>query len=187
MIYHSDEIWKDVPHYEGIYQVSSFGNIRTTEGKTTFTKKHGIRHWKSRVLKTKGNKAIGTRVTLWKNGKPKDYLVARLVAMAFLGEPPKDFTVNHIDGNRLNNNISNLEWLSLKDNIRHGFKTGLYHNIQKPVEIKVNEKTIHFNAMAELDVYLNRSKGYTWQRVKNGFSNVIDACGKSYQIVFRSE
>ena len=44
------EMWKDIPNYEGIYQASTFGRIRTCEGKTTYTKRHGIRHWKQRIL-----------------------------------------------------------------------------------------------------------------------------------------
>lgn len=167
MICHSEEIWKDIKGYEGIYQASSFGRIRTVEGKTTYTQRHGTRHWKSRILKGRGNNPItGARVNLWKNGKSKEYLVARIVATTFLGEPPKDFTVNHKDGNRFNNNIENLEWLSLADNIRHGFETGLYP--QKSVLIKTtNEGTkIKFNSMTKVDVFLGRHKGYTSGRLK---------------------
>ena len=132
------EIWKDIPNYEGIYQASTFGNIRTVDNKVTYSAKHGERHWKSRILKGRGNNVItGKRVNLWKDKKGKDWLVARLIAMTFLGEPKERMTVKHIDGNRMNNKIENLEWLSLADNIRHGFNTGLYKT-QKPIKIMLN-------------------------------------------------
>ena len=100
------EIWKDIPDYEGIYQASTLGNIRTVEGKTTFSVRHGERHWKSRILKGRGdNYKTGRRVSLWKDKKCKDWLVARLVAITFLGKPETNLTVNHKDGNRLNNKI----------------------------------------------------------------------------------
>ena len=131
------EIWKAIPHYEGIYEASNFGRIRTCEGKITQTQHHGIRHWKQRILKPKGETyATGYKVTLWKDGKSKDWLVARLVAMTFLGE--SNLTVNHIDGNRFNNCIENLEWCSLADNIKKGFELGLYKN-QKNVLLICND------------------------------------------------
>lgn len=67
------EIWRNVPDYEG-YQVSNLGRVRT-HNKTTYTKHHGIRHWKDRILKYKGKiYETGYRVSLWKNGKCKDFM-----------------------------------------------------------------------------------------------------------------
>ena len=173
------EVWKDIPGYEGIYQASTFGNIRTVEGKTTFTERHGTRSWKSRVLKGRGdNRKTGKRVSLWKDGKVKDCLVARLVAMTFLGLPTDGLTVNHKDGNRLNNNIENLEWLSLADNIRHGFATGLYPT--KQVVLQRDGQSFEFISMAKCDEFLRRSKGYTSNKVKNR-SALFDADGNEYR------
>lgn len=178
----SDEIWKDIPCYEGIYQASTHGRIRTVDGKTTFTKKHGIRHWKSRILKGRGNNHVtGARVSLWKDGKAKDFLVARLIALTFLGQPPEKYTVNHKDGNRLNNHLDNLEWLSLEDNIRHGFETKLYSS-QKLVVIKIAEKVVEFRSMAQCDVFLNRYKGYTSCRLKK-HNSLVDSNGNIFQVL----
>lgn len=173
------EVWKDIPGYEGIYQASSLGNIRTAEGKTTYTEKHGVRHWKSRSLKGRGdNYRTGKRVSLWKDGVVKDWLVARLVAITFLGNPPEGFTVNHKDGNRMNNAVDNLEWLSRADNIRHGFETGLYHT-QKPIVLTKGGQTFEFRSMAKCDAFLRREKGYTSARMQD--SNILrDADGESY-------
>lgn len=179
--YPSNDWWKDIPGYEGIYQASINGFIRTRKGKTTSNSRHSIRHWKSRILKGRGNNPqTGKRVTLWKDGKSKDWLVARLVALTFLGEPPKGFTVNHKDGNRFNNAIDNLEWLSLADNIRHGFETGLYP--QKSVVIKTAEQVIEFRSMAQCDIFLNRRKGYTSGRLKK-HNTLIDTEGNVFQVL----
>ena len=177
------EIWKDIPNYEGIYQASTFGNIRTVEGKETSNKRYAVRRWKSRVLKGRGdNYKTGKRVYLWKDGKPRDWIVARLVAITFLGNPPEGFTVNHIDGNRLNNNINNLEWLSRSDNIKHGFAEGLYHT-QKAVSIRRDGQTYDFKSMSQCDKFLRRAKGYTSNSLKKR-STLFDADGNKYVASF---
>lgn len=166
------EMWKDIPNYEGIYQASTFGRIRTCEGKTTYTKRHGIRHWKQRILKPKGETyKTGYRVTLWKNGKSKDWLVHRLIATTFFGE--SGLTVNHIDGNRFNNHIDNLEWCTLGDNIRKGFEMDLYPTNKKVVitNKKTNEKTF-FRSLQLASIFIKRNHGYlSYQIKKNIFEN----------------
>ena len=115
------EEWRDIKNYPG-YQVSNLGRVRT-HNKTSNTSMHQNRHWKNRILcfkKCKEN--IGNRVDLWKDGKPHTFLVHRLVATTFLEDLiDTDMTVNHKDGNRYNNNVENLEWLSLKSNIIHAY------------------------------------------------------------------
>lgn len=172
------EVWKDIPGYEGIYQASTYGNIRTVEGKVTSNKRYKTRRWKSRLLKGRGDHyTTGKRVNLWKDGKAQEWLVARAVAITFLGDPPEGFTVNHIDGNRLNNHIDNLEWLSLADNIRHGFATGLYPT--KQVTLQRDGQHFEFESMAKCDAFLKRARGYTSGRLKKG-STVFDADGNKY-------
>lgn len=135
------ERWIDIPNYEG-YQVSDLGRIRT-KNKTTFTKLHGERHWKDRILKQKKsngkNGRQDYRVELWKDGKHKTLLVARLVAFTFFEEDinNRKLTVNHINGNSLDNRLTNLEIVSLKENIQHGFRTGLY---KTPKKVKIIDK-----------------------------------------------
>ena len=162
------EIWKNIPNYEG-YQVSNLGRVRTYN-KISYTKKHGERHWKNRILKFKSkNYRTGYRVDLWKDGKPKTFLVARLVAFTFYNQDinNKQLTVDHIDGNRLNNNINNLELVSLEENIKRGFNNGLY-SCQIKVKI-INKKTKEekiFNSMSKGSIYLKYNKGYLYEKIK---------------------
>lgn len=160
------EIWKDIPDYEGIYQASNLGRIRTCENKITYTKRHGKRCWKQRILKYKGETYnTGYRVSLWKDGKCKDYLVARLVATTFLGQ--SNLTVNHIDGNRFNNCIDNLEWCSIGENVRKSFEIGLHHNQQKIIitNKKNNEKVI-CRSLALGNKYMNKAHSYLSSCIK---------------------
>ena len=159
-----EELWKDIPNYEG-YQVSNLGRIRTFN-KLTYTKKHGIRKWKNKILKLKTHhikKRKFHRVTLWKNGEPKELLVSRLVAFTFFNKDinDKELTVNHKDGNPLNNNIENLELISLKDNIIHAYETGLN---TKQIKVKIlNIETREIKIFRNLklgSLYMGKNKAY---------------------------
>lgn len=156
------EIWKDIKDYDG-YQVSNLGRVRT-HNKITYTKKHGIRHWKDRVLKYKGNTyKTGYRVDLWKDGKNRSFLVARLVAFTFFEKDLYDLTltVNHIDGNRFNNNINNLELISLKENIQHAFRTGLMSTNKKiKIENKITGTLIFASSLSEGSKIIGKGKEY---------------------------
>lgn len=159
-----EELWKDIPNYEGIYQASNLGRIRTVEGKKTYSKLHGERVWKSRILKPKQCRDFnlcGYRVSLWKDGSHKDYLVARLVCTTWHENLiDTKMTVNHKDGNRLNNNIENLEWLSLADNIRHGFENDLYKQNKTVLIAKKDGQRYEFRSQVAAGLFLGRNHGY---------------------------
>ena len=179
------EQWKAIPDYEGIYEASNFGRIRTVENKTTYNARHGERHWKQRILKPKNDKQNCLRVSLWKDGKSKDFLLARLICTTWHENLINtNLTVNHIDGNRLNNSADNLEWLSRADNIKHGFKTGLYDGISNKVElvdVKTSE-TASFDSMASASEAIGRNHGYISLCLqKSRLATGSD--GRKYQII----
>ena len=119
------EIWKDVVGYEGMYQVSNLGNIKSLDrvvelkSKNQFTGFTTLRPTKgkniSKVVNTKGY----YQIALYKNGVMKNKLLHRLIAEAFLPNPENKPTVNHIDGNKLNDNLDNLEWATSKEQQKH--------------------------------------------------------------------
>lgn len=167
------EIWADIKDYENIYEVSNFGKIRTKEGKTTQTKNNCTRKWKQRVLKPKGQTyKTGYRVSLWKDGKQKDFLVARLVAFTFYGMDINDrkLTVDHIDGNRFNNELKNLQIVSLKENIQRAFESGLYAQQMIVVENKSTGIKKVCRSLSQASKEIGKSTGY--------LSNALKLCKK---------
>ena len=176
------EIWKDINGYAG-YQVSNFGRVRT-HNKISSSARFQRRKWKDRILQYKGGnkptcRRTGYRVDLWKDGKPHTMLVARITAFTFLGGDMNDhsLTVNHKDGNRLNNFIDNLELISLADNIRHGFRTGLYSTAKGVRIIDLQGAYIDFKSLSEASRYLGMSHGYVSNAIKKGKTLLRDKYG----------
>ena len=166
------------------------GNIRTCEGKTTYTEWHGLRLWKQRVLKQKHHKnshgRSDARVTLWKDGREKTWLVARLVGLAWCDGFSEGMTINHINGNHLDNRADNLEWISIAENIQKGFSAGLFSNIQKPVVLNDGVKEFCFESMAEASRFLGWNNGYIYNCLrKHRF--IKDRFGNVYSIQFEKE
>lgn len=104
-------IWKDIQGYEGLYQVSKLGEVRSLNYKGFTGKIQNL----TLTLRKDGY----LRVNLIKNGKKKQYAVHRLVAQAFLENPNKYNIVNHKDLNRSNNLFTNLEWVTQKENMNY--------------------------------------------------------------------
>lgn len=167
MVNAMEEIWKDIDGYSG-YQVSNLGRVRT-HNKVTHNALHSERKWADRIMKQKiSKKDKSARIELWKGGTHKTVLVHRLVANAFLEKPiDTDMTVNHKDGNRLNNRLDNLEWLTLGDNIRHGFDNNLYTNQINCILIDRSGHAIGFNSLSKASLFLGRSVGYISGNLKH--------------------
>lgn len=124
-----EEIWKDIEGYEGYYQVSNLGRIKS------------FQKWKQAscpdeyILKPTFNNRGYSQVMLYKNTKKKKFLVHRLVAQAFVSNPKNLPHINHIDENIQNNSADNLEWCTPQYNNCYGtakFRQNL--TIGKPVE-----------------------------------------------------
>lgn len=111
----SIEVWKDIPDYEGIYQVSNFGRIRSLDRYVTH--KNGAIHFKAgqiQTLQDNGNGRLYKQLKV--NGKGKNYYVSRAVMLAFVGERPEGYHICHIDGNIKNNRLDNLRYDSPTEN-----------------------------------------------------------------------
>lgn len=103
------ELWKDIKEYEGIYQVSNLGRIKRVET--------------DRILKGMKDTIGYLRVDLYKNHTASKKLIHRLVAQAFIPNPENKLQVNHIDEDKTNNMVSNLEWMTAKENSNYGTRT----------------------------------------------------------------
>lgn len=164
------EIWQNIKGFEGLYKISTKGNILSLgNGKST--------NWnKERIIKLKTQNGKYVKVTLHKDSKRYYYTLHRLVAETFILNPTNKTQVNHIDGNKQNNNVSNLEWLTPSENQKHAYKIGL----QKPIKDINNKQSIKIK---QLDLQGNLVK--EWGGVKQvkrelGFNicGIIKCCKK---------
>jgi hypothetical protein len=142
-----DEIWKDIPGYIGLYQVSNWGNVK------------GLKGIRKQYISTTGY----YQIALWLNNTEKKFKVHQLVAMAFLGHTPNghETVVNHIDNNPLNNYVDNLELVSNRYNTTcHKTDPGVYwfkRDEKWKVDIKLNGLKVYLgmftNKQDALDMY----------------------------------
>ncbi|CDQ22597.1 NUMOD4 domain-containing protein [Halobacillus karajensis] len=159
--------WRDVVGYEGIYEVSDEGGVRTHKNKTTYSVRHGVRNWRQRVLAQKISADGCHRVNLWKDRKEKTWLVHRLVALAFIEKVEGKDYVNHIDGDHYNNSVSNLEWCTHKENSNHAFDTGLMPTSKKVLVVDENDgEEFEFRSMAKASLFLGKAHGFVSGRLK---------------------
>lgn len=129
------EIWKAIEGYEGLYEISNYGRVKSLKRKRIL----------KQCLTYKGYCCIG----LYKNNKFKSFLVHRLVAMAFIQNPNKFPIINHKDENKANNHVDNLEWCTHKYNTNYG--TGIKRKNEKCLKpIKCVETNIIYSSASEL-------------------------------------
>lgn len=117
------EVWKDIEGYEGIYKVSNLGRIKSYDRTISLIRLGTTvkRHVKGSLKKASISNNGYLQISLFKEDKKKDFLVHRLVASAFIPNTYSKRTVNHIDGDKLNNYSSNLEWATYSENHKHAY------------------------------------------------------------------
>lgn len=130
------EVFEDLKGYEESYQINDFGRI--------FTKRRlvGNQIYYGRELIPQITKDGYLKVTLSKDGESKKFYLHRLVAIQFLDNPDNLPQVNHIDGNKLNNQVSNLEWCTKQENQNHAVRTGLMQRGQNRPSAKLTEEQV---------------------------------------------
>lgn len=119
------EEWKDIKGYEGLYQVSNLGRVKSLD--RYITKSNGVVQFKKGIIKTpKVNSDEYHTVTLSKNGRNKTIGIHILVAQHFIPNPENKLEVNHKDFDRKNNSVNNLEWCTHQENIKYSADNGRY-------------------------------------------------------------
>ena len=150
------EIWKDVNGYEGLYQVSNLGNVKSLGNNKSR---------KEKILKPIVQKSGHLMVQFCKEGKLKGYLIHRLVAEAFIPNPLKLPCVNHKDENPSNNSLENLEWCTVQYNTNYG----------TAIKRRVEKRSIAIYCI-ELDkVFLSSQEAY---RITGVYQSNINKCLK---------
>lgn len=115
--------WKPIKGYEGLYEVSDVGEVKALKRTINQGKCH--RTWEEHIVKFSVDGNGYFRTNLAKDGVNKTVKVHRLVAEAFIPNPSNLPEVNHIDGNKQNNHVENLEWCSRSENLKHAVEIGL--------------------------------------------------------------
>lgn len=162
------EIWKDIKGYEGLYQVSNYGRVKSLDRKSDIDG----RLIKSKILKPGLNNPGYKFVILRKNGISENKMIHRLVAETFLNNPMD--CVNHKDGNKLNNHMSNLEWCTYSENKKHAYETGLSPQRGKPKKVNVltpNGEKLIFNTMNDVNKYFGFKKCWIHNRLRKHGNN----------------
>jgi hypothetical protein len=120
----SQEIWKPIPGYEGLYEVSNHGRVQSLERRVPHGR-NGSQRIRGRILRLQKHKGGYQAVQLWRDNTMRRPLVHTVVAAAFIGPAPDDHDVNHIDGVKTNNGSDNLEYLTRSQNNSHAYATDL--------------------------------------------------------------
>lgn len=167
------EIWKDIKGYENLYQISNLGNVRSL----SFGAKNIQRSNKIKLLKPSRNNCGYYKVQLYNKGTSKMFYVHRLVADAFIPKIEGKDQVNHIDGNKANNIMDNLEWCSASDNQKHAIinglrasspmlgKTGLLNHKSKPILQYKTDGTFvkRWDSITEASIFLRCNTSIIWR------------------------
>lgn len=162
------EIWKDIEGYEGLYQVSNKGRIKS------FKKKFGTQPTET-IMKQTATWCGYIRIKLIKDNKGWTPMVHRLVAKAFIPNPENKPVINHKDGNRANNDVENLEWVTYKENA----------NLSKKLKAtkRYNSIIVRDSCGNKFDSY--RQAGRFWGLSPNTIKNDCKKKTKGYQNLTR--
>lgn len=177
----TDEIWRDIPGYEGLYQVSNLGLVKRSQCTKPHMRK-GVtifrtypERYKSPSTQDDGYLFVGLADT---SGKLKTHLVHRLVAEAFIPNPENKLRVNHIDGNKLNNSVQNLEWATQLENVRHAHRLGLAHSDPSKaheaakIEIVCSDTGERFSSLSEFERRYGLYQGRVHHSLKSQFGYI---------------
>lgn len=170
------EIWKNVEGYEDLYQVSDKGNVKSLDRYRNY--KNTKRFLKGRLLKFGICKDYFI-LTLSKNKSKKNYRVHRLVAQAFIPNPENKPYVNHKDGNKTNNHVDNLEWVTAKENTFH-----MYNILKVPYPNKGKSWENHNFSYEEcINMIKLYKKGYSFRKI----SRLYNSNHKTISKIIRNE
>lgn len=140
------EVWRNVTGWEGIYQISNYGNVKSME--RFFIKDVAKLGFKQAVLMPEMVRAVGRhkfgygRASFWLDEKAKHFSVHRLVALEYIPNINSYKQVGHIDNNPKNNHVSNLVWCTQKQNIQHCVDSGRWHLGEKNGNSKLNKSQV---------------------------------------------
>lgn len=175
-----DETWKDVVGWENSYEVSNLGRIRTKE--RIATNKRGFTSAIRTKLKVAYIDGDGyQRISLYEDGRTQLLGVHRVVASAFIPNPDGFPQVNHKNGDKADNRVENLEWVTNTQNIQHSIQLGLRDPKSGRRPIVCIDDNTHFDSVASLHRHIGGSYNELVHLFNSSNSNVICIDGKQYK------
>lgn len=166
------EIWKAIKGWEDKYLISSLGRVKSI--RRLVVQRGGNSYFiKERILSSSNNNH-GYRIVHFGTGERKGYLIHRLVAIHFIANPNNLPEVNHLDGDKSNCSIDNLEWATRKENMRHASENMLFRNgaTHHKSRIVVNTETgIFYNCIREAANSVGATVGKLKCRLREGRNN----------------
>lgn len=184
------ELWRPIPGYEGYYEASNLGRIRSL-GRVAYDESTHMYRCRNtgKILKpqlhyNEANSGYKPRyvITLCKDGVQKTHILPRLIAMAWIDGYEEGLTVDHIDGNPLNNRIDNLEWVTWQENLNRGYRKGIMKQV--PVILESEEGTQHsFVSRRDASKFLGRHPQYLSSMIGNNCLFAYSTDGTKYKII----
>lgn len=164
------EEWRNINGYEGMYEVSDKGRVRSLPRKVK--NNHSYKIVSGKILKQTNIKKGYKRVTFSVNQKSKSFLVHRLVAAAFIENPKNYLIINHIDENPTNNRVENLEWCTYKHNANHG--TAIQRTTDKLTNGPCSKRVYQYKGDSLVKIWPSAS-----ECGRNGFHQAhVSACAR---------
>lgn len=173
--------WRDVVGFEGLYHVSNYGDVRTTARTVPRDGGRGDLTTPERVLRAQVTPKGYLRIQLGRDGQSANRMVHRLVAEAFIPNPSGRPEVNHLDGDKQNNVVANLEWATPSENQLHAYETGLREPAVKYV-VHCPELDLTTFGMQAMERVL-RERGYEHASAA-GVWSAMDRGGKHLDLTF---
>ena len=153
-----DEVWVNICGYENNYKISNYGRVYSVKNNSII----------NGYITKKGYH----RVNLYKNGKSHSYAIHRLVALHFIPNPGQKNEVNHINGNKSNNKVENLEWVTNKENIDYTYKYSMSKAQKKVAKIDKNNNVI-------LEIFVSLAEA--GRQTNSKYQNISRCCkNKNY-------
>lgn len=184
-----EEVWKDIVEYEGLYQISNLGNVKSQHSNRLRGQKPG------QILKVHLINTGYLSLELRMGDTNKRHMIHRLIAEAFIPNPDNKPVINHINGIKTDNRVENLEWCTQSENVRHAISTGLRSSVfgppkgTKPWNTGKSISEEHKNNISKSKKGMLSKKrkqviNTVTNVVYNGIQEAADSCGLGYAAMY---
>ncbi len=149
------ECWRDIKNYEGQYQVSSLGSVRSLDRRIYHSFNRCLHRIEGRKLKPRINNRGYWEIRLSAQGKSRTFFVHRLMGEVFLSNPDNKLEINHKNGIKTDNRVENLEWVTHAENMEHAYRLGLCKS-RKPTSCDFTKSLVKYAETKNRSIQLKK-------------------------------